>query len=101
MIGLAGLAIGFIFAWNMRETSSGGYSARVSPTCGDGYTDAAEECDDANRENGDGCSADCFFEKGKCGDGIIQRQLGEECEPMAYMGSINSRCTDDCRVDRY
>src|SRR5688572_27162949 len=30
-----------------------------SPTCGDGFVDLAEECDDANADNGDGCNTDC------------------------------------------
>ena len=41
------------------DTSS---SCRVDcsvPTCGDGRFDAGEVCDDANRVDGDGCSADC------------------------------------------
>ena len=38
--------------------------------CGDGHLDPGEECDDGNRINGDGCSADCKIE---CG--------GEGCTP--------------------
>lgn len=29
------------------------------PTCGDGFVDAGEVCDDGNRGGGDGCSTDC------------------------------------------
>jgi len=31
----------------------------TQPVCGDGILDGGEICDDANRLNGDGCSADC------------------------------------------
>ena len=32
------------------------------PLCGDGEPDSGEECDDGNRTNGDGCSAECRVE---------------------------------------
>ena len=31
--------------------------------CGDGMTDATEECDDGNAADGDGCSSTCFTER--------------------------------------
>eukprot|EP00928_Gymnodinium_smaydae_P023470 TRINITY_DN19360_c0_g2_i2.p1 TRINITY_DN19360_c0_g2~~TRINITY_DN19360_c0_g2_i2.p1 ORF type:complete len:3287 (+),score=657.11 TRINITY_DN19360_c0_g2_i2:538-9861(+) len=38
--------------------------SRCHPTvCGDGITEGAEECDDANDLGGDGCSAKCVIEK--------------------------------------
>ena len=39
--------------------------------------DAGEDCDDWNNTGGDGCSADCHFEK--CGDGIARLQR-EGCD---------------------
>lgn len=33
-------------------------------TCGNGVLEAAEECDDGNRKNGDGCNAECRTENG-------------------------------------
>lgn len=33
-----------------------------TPACGNGVTDAREECDDGNRADGDGCSASCLLE---------------------------------------
>jgi cysteine-rich repeat protein len=30
--------------------------------CGDGYTDAGEQCDDGNLISGDGCSSTCTIE---------------------------------------
>jgi cysteine-rich repeat protein len=50
------------------------------PRCGDGIQDPNELCDDGNTADGDGCDANCQIE-GECGDGIVQPQLGEQCEP--------------------
>jgi cysteine-rich repeat protein len=53
-------------------------------SCGNGQIDGFETCDDGNNEGGDGCSAVCTSESpfidGYCGDGILQEELGEECE---------------------
>lgn len=46
------------------------------PLCGDGVRTPPEECDDGNREAGDGCSADCRSEL--CGNGIVEE--GEACD---------------------
>ena len=46
--------------------------------CGDGLLEDAEECDDGNTADGDGCSAVCTIEDGVCGDGVIG--AGEECD---------------------
>lgn len=54
-----------------------------------------EECDDGNHNDGDGCSATGFFENGKAGDGILQRALGEECEPSLHDASLPFRCNED------
>jgi cysteine-rich repeat protein len=47
--------------------------------CGDGHTDTQEQCDDGNNVDGDGCSATCTNEP-YCGDGVVQPELGEQCE---------------------
>ncbi len=44
--------------------------------CGDGVIDPCETCDDGNRVDGDGCSADCGLES--CGNGT--RDAGEACD---------------------
>lgn len=36
--------------------------ANRAVTCGDGFTDGAEACDDGNKTGGDGCSATCALE---------------------------------------
>lgn len=46
------------------------------PLCGDGVRTPPEQCDDGNRDAGDGCSADCRSEL--CGNGIVEE--GEACD---------------------
>jgi cysteine-rich repeat protein len=68
----------------------------LEPSCGDGVVDEeeAEECDDGNHRNGDGCDEDCFREDTYCGDGVVDVLGDEECDDG------NTRrgdgCDDDC-----
>ena len=64
--------------------------------CGNGTLDPNEECDDADRDNADGCSSLCQLENGTCGDGILQRALGEQCEPTLHDPSLLYSCDNDC-----
>lgn len=66
--------------------------------CGDGIRDTGELCDDGNVRGGDGCRADCQGVE-LCGDGIVDRDAGEECD----LGDENSDvdvdgCRSDCRA---
>ncbi len=47
---------------------------RTYTLCGNGTRDLGEECDDANRDDGDGCTNGCT----ECGDGVVA--AGEECD---------------------
>ena len=55
-----------------------------APICGNGTLEPPEECDDANRRDGDGCTSTCLLEVGICGDGLVQSLLGEQCEQATH-----------------
>ncbi|MBU0458718.1 DUF4215 domain-containing protein, partial [Patescibacteria group bacterium] len=81
-----------------------GTAVAASALCGDGKIDASspsarEECDDGNNKDFDGCNANCFLEFGFCGDGIIQRALGETCDDgNRYAGD---GCSVNCKSERF
>ncbi len=86
-------------------------SLDAGPNCGNGIVETAngEQCDDANRNSGDGCSADCQIEPSwvcptacelckvhvVCGDGVVG--LGEQCDD----GNVNPSdgCDSVCNMD--
>ncbi len=45
----------------------------------DGQSGKVEQCDDGNNTSGDGCTE--FCQREKCGDGVVQPNLMEECDP--------------------
>ena len=49
-------------------TSEGGETGVEPGVCGDGELTEAEECDDGNHVDGDGCSGNCTLEGGLCQD---------------------------------
>jgi spore coat protein H len=65
----------------LRNTAQAWRPAAASQ-CGDGVLEGSElcasMCEDGNRVDGDGCSAECLFEY--CGDWKVQPGLGEVCE---------------------
>jgi cysteine-rich repeat protein len=64
------------------------------PVCGNGRIERTESCDDANVEDGDGCSAAC--RRGlECGDGVVSAELGEVCDDGAHAGGDG--CASTCR----
>lgn len=61
----------------------------IAATCGNGFRETGETCDDGNTMAGDGCSAACRVEvPPACGDGT--RDPGEECDDG------NTRSGDGC-----
>lgn len=58
--------------------------------CGNNELNAGEECDDGNRENDDGCSADCAIE---CGDGVVG--ANETCDTGIAAGDPGA-CPASC-----
>ncbi len=67
--------------------------------CGDGTIDTAEDCDDGNSDDCDGCSATCSAETGlPCGDGIPFPGCGQSCDD----GNVIDRdgCSATCELER-
>ena len=60
-------------------------------TCGNGFTDPNEACDDANRIEGDGCDSNCQLSG--CGNGV--RDPSEDCELDGP--GFEPGCPDTCR----
>ena len=56
----------------------------IDSTCNNEVLDGAEECDDGNNVNYDGCTADCKIE------------FGFTCEETIIAGETYSNCTEIC-----
>ncbi len=61
-------------------------------TCGDRVINGEEACDDGNRRDGDGCSADCRSNE-SCGNGKVDAVKGELCDDG------NAQDGDGCSAD--
>jgi cysteine-rich repeat protein len=59
--------------------------------CGNNVIDLGEVCDDGNRHDGDGCSGDCLSLE-TCGNGYVDRALGEDCDCGADDASKVAGC---------
>jgi hypothetical protein len=76
-------------------------AACTDTVCGNGTVETGEECDDATANSNttpDACRTDCTLPS--CGDGVIDVQAGEECDPpgaecSATCMTIASGCGDD------
>lgn len=72
----------------------GGFNTARSecrPECGDGIVGLGEECDDGENDGGYGqCDKGCKW-GAYCGDGILQADDGEECDP-----GIDPNCPNNC-----
>lgn len=68
--------------------------------CGDGVTDAGEECDDGNLDDCDGCSQVCRVEAGAvCGDGVVAPVgCSEQCDDANT--TSGDGCTSACQNER-
>jgi cysteine-rich repeat protein len=65
----------------------------IPSSCGNGTLDPAEECDDGNNEDGDGCDAACNLEV--CGDAVVQG--GEACDDGNT--EAGDGCSATCEVE--
>jgi cysteine-rich repeat protein len=71
----------------------------LGPHCGDGNVDAGfEECDDGdNLGVYNSCNPDCTVGP-RCGDGIRQPSLGEDCDAGPDNGASGSGCSETCEI---
>jgi cysteine-rich repeat protein len=60
--------------------------------CGNNITDFGEQCDDGDRDNGDGCDSNCQLEI--CGNGI--KQGNEQCDDGN--SNNNDACLNNCSL---
>ena len=70
----------------------------IVPCCGNGATEAPEQCDDGNTVDTDACRNNCQL--AVCGDGVVRTGV-EQCD----LGANNSNapdaaCRTDCRLRR-
>ena len=66
--------------------------------CGDGVTNGPETCDDGANDGTYGtCNPDCTPAP-KCGDGNVDADYGEECEPDPNISGEDPNCTKGCRL---
>jgi cysteine-rich repeat protein len=65
--------------------------------CGNGVTEAAEECDDGNTTSGDGCNVSCLDEGPgvACGNGWVE--LGESCDDGNT--AAGDGCDASCQIE--
>jgi cysteine-rich repeat protein len=66
----------------------------IRGSCGNGFVEENETCDDGNRIAGDGCSPNCGSNE-TCGNRVIDHVVGEVCDD----GNVvpNDTCCSDCR----
>jgi cysteine-rich repeat protein len=55
------------------------FCVATEPVCGDSQRDGWEACDDGNRIDADGCSADCLSDE-SCGNDTLDLSVGEVCD---------------------
>lgn len=80
----------------------------VASACGNMVLEPGEDCEDGNRQSGDGCDPACHYEPGLyagCGDGKFDprnegcddgnRQSGDGCSAFCCMEACYA-CTDGC-----
>lgn len=106
--------VGVPYQWDdLQCTALMPFTCEGPPTCGNGVrAPSAEQCDDGNTTNGDGCSSTCTIEAAPaCGDGTIagseacddgNPSSGDGCsstctvEPGYACSGVPSVCTSAC-----
>lgn len=86
--------------WTCQMTAGSQLDNCTQHICGNGVQESSEECDDANTASGDGCSPLCTIElNSACGNGLVEKNLNEQCDKGAENGKPTSGCKDDCTFD--
>ncbi|KKU07610.1 MAG: hypothetical protein UX10_C0008G0013 [Candidatus Magasanikbacteria bacterium GW2011_GWA2_45_39] len=75
-------------------------SVKVHPVCGNGKEEPGEECDKGNQNGAanSNCSGSCLLQLvsvSKCGNGIVEKDNGEQCDPKDIAGGKG--CSDTCQ----
>jgi len=90
---------GFVHRYSKTDNFKVQEEVVTPPVCGDGHTDAGEECDDGNTVSGDGCSSECMIEYPPpppcCGNGVMES--GEECDDGNTMDGDG--CSAQCMIE--
>ena len=93
--------------WRDEMAYCGACDPTVS-TCGDGAPGGCENCDDANTQDGDGCSSECTIEKGyECVDSLdcvsMKFKAGYTPPPSTYCltGDDYSSSCESCPAGTY
>ena len=100
-----GVATRFEFCDDGADENTGEYGhclpdcSALGPYCGDGNVDEGfEECDDGdNLGVYNSCNPDCTVGP-RCGDGIRQPALGEDCDAGPENGAPDSGCSEICEI---
>jgi cysteine-rich repeat protein len=80
------------------ETADACVHTPISPCCGDGTTQAGEDCDDGNTSNTDACLNNCSA--ATCGDGFVRTGV-EQCDQGAGNSNApDAACRTDCQPRR-
>lgn len=69
--------------------------SRCASVCGDGVVTPDEACDDGTNDGRyGGCMPGCLMRAPHCGDGVLQRDQGEQCDDgnMVNEDGCSSRC---------
>ena len=79
-----GLELG---GWNLDALCLVGVTAQAAQICGDGLVGGAEQCDDGNTADGDGCSATCTTETAPT-TGADPAETGDPADDSATSGGL-------------
>lgn len=86
------------------DANHDGICEKLDP-CGNGQEDSGEQCDDGNKNNGDGCSAKCNIESNyvcagwpsvcQCGSGYQDSNSDGQCQPDCQNCGNGAHCVYD------